>query len=34
MTRADIYRCPAQHFAFHQRQLTLGFAPSMSIKQG
>jgi hypothetical protein len=24
MTLADIYRYPAQHFAFHQRQLTLG----------
>ncbi|MFF1612354.1 DinB family protein [Amycolatopsis sp. NPDC058278] len=24
MTLADIYRYPAQHFAFHQRQLALG----------
>lgn len=24
MTLADLYRYPAQHFAFHQRQLTLG----------
>jgi hypothetical protein len=24
MTLADVYRYAAQHFAFHQRQLTLG----------
>lgn len=24
MTLADVYRYPAQHFAFHQRQLTFG----------
>lgn len=23
MTLEDLYRCPAQHFAFHRRQLTL-----------
>ena len=24
MTRADLYRCPPQHYDFHRAQLTLG----------
>jgi hypothetical protein len=27
MTLAELYRYPAQHFAFHQRQLTLSRYP-------